>query len=304
MENAQKGNTVLVFTAYLLLASPFEVISWYFSHRSVKYAAWTLLLNCGTYLQAIVILVALTALAGFSSRASRVHNKQRVISERVALIVLGIVCGLAVSSAWWHAFRFAWGYTGSRGYIRGTPDLENGIAFYDYFSAFIAAYFGILAGDLAHRWSPECRAFFWTHSEAKLSTSSFVWISWIAWLALYRLSEWLWLLVIEVSAFGKFSLGSSYLSLLPLLATAIACIPVSYLLSLLKPKSKTSSISLSLAASLLIPVTATILLLTTGWIAIATLVRSILTLNATGFAWGWFVGGLRWRSIQKPVIAE
>src|ERR1700716_542918 len=119
-------------------------------HKKVKYSIWIMLLNCGPYLEATVMLVFLIALRSLSASHPRVSRTGRPAGERAALICLGIVLGLATSLAWWHVFVFACKYSGLDDYIiyiRG--GLGGGISFYSLFSVFIAIYLGIFAGDLA-----------------------------------------------------------------------------------------------------------------------------------------------------------
>jgi len=294
----QDGNTVLVVTAYFLLASPFEALVWFLAHRELRYALWFFLLNCGTYVEAALMLLFLMVLVWLSPRTERSPG------EKAALIFIGALLGLATSVAWPHAFHFAWKYAGLERYVYTVRDFEVAIESYKSFSVFMAVYLGIFSGDLSSRWSQERRRFIWLPPLTKLSASGFVWISLIAWLATYRLSMWLWLLLLRASSLDDLPLNFSEWNVLPLLATSMSCIPLSFGLFLLQPRSKLSSIVLSLVAGMLIPAGAFALLITTGWFAIITLLSSIKTFNAAGVVWAFFVGDLRWRSLQTAMTGS
>jgi hypothetical protein len=205
---------------------------------------------------------------------------------------------------WYYVFRFVSDLSGLRDYVFGLryfpgySQLAGGVSYYRFFSVFTAIYLGLLAGDLAWRCPPDRWLFTWTLPPASTSVPALAWNLWVSWLALYRLSEWIYLMLELASSHHVGSLADSYLSFLPFFATSISCIPVSYWLLGRAPKTRQSSILGCQAASLLIPILATPLLVTGGFLAFVPLAFCIGTANAAGFVWGWIAGELRWRSLQ------
>jgi hypothetical protein len=296
----------IALIAYFWLATPWQVILWYLNPSRAKYSGWLLVLNCGAYLEAIAILAAMAVMRARFSSGGSAPPSERPVGSRRYFILVAIVAGLAASLAWWYVFRFAGNYSGLRNYIFGLSyvpgynQLQAAVSYYRFFSIFIVTYLGILAGDVAWRWSPERRLLPYPPPKTKPSDSDFIWTSWVAWLGLYRLLTESIYLFFEVTFANNsvVSLDGWYLSFLPLVATSIACILVSMWLKGRTPRTRESSIYVAMAASLLIPVIATSLLITTGFLALGPLALCVVSMNGGGFLWGWFVGDLRWRSFQ------
>ena len=306
MLKGKKSLAIAALIAYFWLATPWQAILWYLSPYRPRYAGWLLALNCGAYLEAIAILAAMAVMrARFPSGVSTPPSGKRVASRR-HFVVVAIIAGLVMSLAWWYVFRFASNYSGLRDYIFGLRyvpgynQLQAAVSYYRFFSIFIVTYLGILAGDVAWRWSLESRLLPYPPPKNKPSDSDFVWTSWVAWLALYRLLTESIYLLFEFTFSNHYivSLDGSYLSFLPLVATSIACVPVSLWLEGRTPRTRKSSIYVAMAGSLVIPIIATPLLITTGFLALAPLALCIFTMNGGGFIWGWFVGDMRWRFLQ------
>jgi hypothetical protein len=314
MGNIRKSLAVIALIAYFWLATPTQAILWYLSPPRVRHVGWPLLLNCGgAYLEATAILVAMAAVnrACFALGGSA-PSSQGAAGGRRLFVVAGIVAALMTSLTWWYVLRFVSNYLDQRDYILGLHyvarhlELQADVGYYRLFSIFVAIYLGILAGEVTWRWSLERRLLPYPPPRAKHSDSDFVWTSWVAWLALYRLfTESIHLLL--TVAFSDHNVGpldSWPISLLPLVGTSIACVFVSLWLFGHTPRTRQSSISGTMAASLLIPVIATPLLITTGFGALGPLALCIVTLNIGGFVWGWIVGDLRWRSLQLQKSAQ
>jgi hypothetical protein len=308
----KKGLALLALVAYFWLATPWQAILWYLTPTAVKQAGWLLVLDCGTYLEAIAILVAMAVMRSrFAFGGSWPPSGNPAASRRL-FIVVAIVAGLLMSLAWWYVFRVATNFSGPRehifglSYVPGYNQLQAAVSYYRFFSIFTVAYLGILAGDVTWRWSVEGRLLPYPPPKAKDSDSDFIWTSWVAWLALYRLfSESIYLLLLFLFSHPDVvSLDGWYLSFFPFVATSIACVFVSHWLAGRKPRTRQSSIYVAMAASLVIPVLATPLLITTGFGALAPIVLCISSLNSGGFIWGWFVGDLRWRSLQTEPTAS
>lgn len=306
MPIGRKSFAFIALIAYFWLATPWQAILWYLTPSRAKYAGWLLALNCGAYLEAIAILVAVAVMrARFASGGSAPSSEKPVVG-RWHFVFVAIVAGLMTSLAWWYVFRFASNYSGLRDYIFGLRyvpgynQLQAAVSYYRFFSIFIVAYLGILAGDVAWRWSLESRLLPYPPPNAKPSGSDFIWTSCVAWLVLYRLiSESIYLFFeVTFSNHNVVSLEGWYLSFLPLVGTSIACVFVSLWLEGRTPRTRQSAIYMAMAASLVIPIIATPLLITTGFGALAPLALCIFTMNTGGFIWGWFVGDLRWRSLK------
>lgn len=308
MPIGKKSGAVIVVIWYLILATPGTLAFWLQSHSSLKYVVWILFLNCGTYLEVVAILAAMMVIRSVVVTVRSATTPEKPFGGRGLTVPLGIVTGLITAVVWWFVFQYGSGHAGQQDYALGRAEIipgydprvfVAGIRYYRFYSVFIAVHLGILGGDLGWRWSSERRLFPYSPRKFRPSGFDFVWTSWVAWLALYRISEWIWLILIESDLRRAPAPPEvSVLSLLPFLATSMACIPVSCLLFLLTPKTKTSSVFMAMTASLLIPIVATPLLITTGFLAIAPLALCIVSVNIGGFIWGWIVGDLRWRSLQ------
>ena len=312
MLKGKKSLAIAALVGYFWLATPWQAILWYLSPYRPRYAGWLLALNCGAYLEAIAILVAMVVMHARFALGGSAPPSEKLPGSRRLFVVVGIVAGLMTSLVWWYVFRIVANYSGQRDdilglhYIPGYNQLQAAVSYYRFFSMFIVTYLGILAGDVAWRWSLESRLLPYPPPKNKPSDSDFVWTSWVAWLALYLLLTESIYLLFEFTFSNHYivSLDGSYLSFLPLVATSIACVPVSLWLEGRTPRTRKSSIYVAMAGSLVIPIIATPLLITTGFLALAPLALCIGTLNGGGFIWGWFVGDLRWRCLHAGQTAS
>jgi hypothetical protein len=300
----KKINATFVLIAYLALATPVQAFLWFLTGPRVKYASWILALNCSAYLQAIVILAVVVVLRSNFTSGDGAKIPEKQIRSRRLVVLVGAASGLVAALVWYYGFRAVSNYSGQRDYILGLRyfpgylQLRGGVAHFWFFSVFVAVYLSIVASDLAWRSPPRLHFLTWTLSPSVTSAPAFVWSVWVDWLVLYRLSEWIYLAVELAFSHHVVSLADSYLSFLPLFATSITCVPVSYWLFSRAPQTRESSIGVSLTASFLIPILAVPLLLPSGFLAFSPLAFCIGTLNAAGFVWGWMAGDLRWRSME------
>jgi len=310
---ADRGSRILLPIVYFLFATPFQAIFWFLSSMGEKYIGWHLILNCGQYLEAAVILVVLTILRlRFAPVGSRMGPGEpwRI---RTLFIVYGVVAGLTTSLVWWHLFRLASAHSGQQDYIFGLHrfgpgyypgNFQSSISYFCYSSVFIAILIGIICGDQAARRPVGLSLFNWSPPEAVGSPAAFVWHSWVAWLAIFHLVQISLMLLVAPFGNNWRPVNNTYVGDAPLFASLLACFPISYWLSRRTPKTRKSSIRISQAASFMVLTIATLLLVPFGFVAFTVFGMTIFTLNAAGFAWGWIAGDLRWRSLQLQKSAQ
>lgn len=299
----------MIYLVYFLLATPVEFLVW-FVIRTPPQGGWLLFLNCGSYVEAAVILAGVSIL---KPNVSRRAGSEGVARKRTLLVFGSVTGGFIAFLLWWYFFSWIFhGFTkqyfvpGSQpwsgGYYRG--QLGAVITYYRFFSIFIALYLAIVAVDLLYRNLEDDSLSSWALRGRITSAGAFVWTSAVTWLVLYRLSEWLFVAALLISGASGASLDASYLSFFPLITTSIACIPVSFWLYRRQPRTRKSSILSSQIASLLIPILAMPLLLPGGFLIFGPIAFCLWTFNAAGFAWGWITGDLRWRSLelQKSLV--
>jgi hypothetical protein len=145
---------------------------------------------------------------------------------------------------------------------------------------FAIAYFGILGGELAARWSPDQRVFVWRPGSKR---SELILDLWLLWVLLYSIPIMM--------------LSGGYILAAPQLATAVVCILLCFPLTRRAPASRASAIRDSIVASVFITVLACVLLLPGGFVAFLPL-----GFIWVGFVWGWISGGLVWRFFQLPGV--
>jgi hypothetical protein len=161
----------------------------------------------------------------------------------------------AVSIAWWCLFDQLTLASGNQDFIFGRRPFDSGyypgtlssrIEFARSFVISAAAYFGILGGELAARWSPEQRAFDW-RPRGKRSDL------WVLWVVLYSIPIMV--------------LGGGYILAALQLATGVACILLCLPLTRRAPVSRKSALRDSVVAGVFISLIACVLLLPGGFLA-------------------------------------
>lgn len=280
-----KIGRALPILVYFLPAIPWAFLRWFPSVQQFKYMGWLLFPNLGALAVAIVVLPALFLLRSLLVRGKHTGSKSPRPAPRGLLIVFGISLGTIVSIAWWRLFEHLTLATGNQDFIFGRKPYDSGyypgtlssrIEFARSFVISAVAYFGILGGELAARWSPEHRAFEWrpggTRSELILDL-------WVLWLVLYSIPTMVF--------------GGGYILAAPQLATAVACVLVCFVLTRRAPVSLKMGIRDSIVAGVFIILLACVMLLPGGFLAILPL-----AFIWVGFVWGLISGEMLWSFFQ------
>jgi len=291
----------LILIFYFLLASPVQIIYWSIQSVGQKFTGWALLLNCGAYLQLAVILLFLGAMARFGDA---VPGPNKPFHVQPLLIIGAIVAGILTSVTWQFCFRLLSAKTGHQDYILGLHpygpnyypgDIESAVSYYSYFSMFVAMLIGIVAGTRA----AQRGLLAWPQRHPAYSKADFVWKVLLAWIVTFRLWQILSITSLAVSGHKAGPGAPAFLFDVPLFATSVCCIPISYMLFRGTPKTKRKSFYEGLGASFLIFLFAAILLIPFGAV-----VFMLLGFWPAGAVWAWIAGDLRWRSLQPQKAAQ
>jgi hypothetical protein len=157
------GRTLRILV-YFVPAIPWAFLSWFPTVQQFKYMGWLFFPNLGPFVLAIVVLPALFILRSLLVRRKAEGTESPRPAPRGLLIVFGILLGTAVSIVWWRLFEHVTLASGDQDFIFGRKPYGSGyypgtlssrIEFARGFIVSVVAYFGILGGDLAARWSPE-----------------------------------------------------------------------------------------------------------------------------------------------------
>jgi hypothetical protein len=192
----------------------------------------------------IVVLPALFILRSLLMRGKAESTESPRPAPRGLLIVFGIILGTAVSIAWWRLFDQLTLASGDQDFIFGRKPYGSGyypgtlssrIEFARSFVISAVAYFGILGGELAARWSPEQHVFDWRPGGKR---SELILDLWVLWVVLYSIP-------IMVR-------GGGYILAAPQLATAVACILLCFPLTRRAPGSRKRAIRDSVVAGVFI----------------------------------------------------
>ncbi|HEY6971165.1 MAG TPA: hypothetical protein VJA94_18290 [Candidatus Angelobacter sp.] len=281
-----KLGRTLPILVYLLPAIPWAFLKWFPTVQQDKYMGWLLFPNLGPFVVAIVVLPALFLLRSRLTRGKAGGTESPRPAPRGILIVFGILLGTLVSVAWWRLFDQLTLASGDQDFIFGRKPYGSGyypgtlssrIEFARSFVISGVAYFGILGGELAARWSPQQRVFEWRPGKR----SELILDLWVLWVVLYSIPIMM------------LSLG--YLLAAPQLATALVCILLCFPLTRRAPASRAGAIRDSIIAGLFVTLLACVLLLPGGFLALLPL-RFI----SIGFVWGWISGELLWHFFQLP----
>lgn len=284
-----KLGRTLPILVYFLPAIPWAFLSWFPTVQQFKYMGWLFFPNLGPLVVAIVVLPALFILRSLLVRGRGAGTSSPRTAPRGLLIVFGILLGTAVSIAWWRLFEQLTLASGDQDFIFGRKPFDSGyypgtlssrIECARSFVISAVAYFGILGGELAARWSPEQRVFDWRPGGKR---SELILNLWFLWVVLYSIP-------IMVG-------GGGYIFAAPQLATAVVCILLCFPLTRRAPLSRKSAIRDSVVAGVLITLLACVLFLPTGFLAFLPL-----GFIWVGFVWGWISGGLLWRFFQLPAV--
>ncbi len=284
-----KPGRILPILVYFLPAIPWAFLQWFPTVQQFKYMGWLLFPNLGPLVVAIVVLPALFILRSLLVRGRGAGTSSPRTAPRGLLIVFGILLGTAVSIAWWRLFDQLTLASGDQDFIFGRKPFDSGyypgtlssrIECARSFVISAVAYFGILGGELAARWSPEQRVFDWRPGGKR---SELILDLWFLWVVLYSIP-------IMVG-------GSGYIFAAPQLVTAVVCILLCFPLTRRAPLSRKSAIRDSVVAGVLITLLACVLFLPGGFLALLPL-----GLIWVGFVWGWISGGLLWRFFQLPGV--
>ncbi len=158
-----KLGRALPILVYFLPAIPWAFLRWFPSVQQFKYMGWLLFPNLGPVVVAIVVLPGLFLLRPLLVRGKPAGTKSPRPVPRGLLIVFGIFLGTIVSVAWWRLFEHLTLASGNQDFIFGREPYGSGyypgtlssrIEFARSFLISAVAYFGILGGELAARWSP------------------------------------------------------------------------------------------------------------------------------------------------------
>ena len=284
-----KLERTLPILVYFLPAIPWAFLRWFPTVRQFKYMGWLFFPNLGPLVVATVVLPALFILRSLLVRGKAEGTESPRPAPRGLLIVFGILLGTVVSIAWWRLFEhltLASGYQDfifgrqpyGSGYYPGT--LSSRIEFARGFLISAVAYFGILGGELAARWSPKQRVFDWQPGSKR---SELILDLWVLWLVLYSIPT-----IVR---------GGGYILAVPQLATAVVCILLCFPLTRRAPASRKSAIRDSIVAGVLIILLACVMLLPGGFLAFLPL-----AFIWVGFVWGWISGVVLWRFFQLPSV--
>src|SRR5258708_16570713 len=165
-----KLGRILPILVYFLPAIPWAFLQWFPTVQEFKYMGWLFFPNLGPLVVAIVVLPALFILRSLLVRGRGAGTSSPRTAPRGLLIVFGILLGTAVSIAWWRLFEQLTLASGDQDFIFGRKPFDSGyypgtlssrIECARSFVISAVAYFGILGGELAARWSPEQRVFDW-----------------------------------------------------------------------------------------------------------------------------------------------
>jgi hypothetical protein len=187
------------------------------------------------------------------------------------------------------------------GYYPG--ELRGSIGFAIAFCVFIAVLLAFAGGDLVSRWSRRERKFVWKLQFA----SSLAWDLWIMWIVFYRLSLAALEAVYVPAAHAKLGEGSvegMVLLSFAYIGTALTCIPASIWLIRHRPATSLSAKRGAFVASVLVNLSAGVILLSLGWVGISLISVCMLTLNFPGWTWSWVAGEMRWRALQSSVAVN
>jgi hypothetical protein len=278
------GRTLPILV-YFLPTIPWAFLRWFPSVQQFKYTGWLLFPNLGPFVVAIVVLPALFLLRSLHGRGKAEGGESSRPAPRGLLIFFGILIGIVVSIGWWRLFEHLTLASGDQDFIFGRKPWELGyypgelsarIGFARSLVVSAIAYFGILGGELAARWSPDQRVFVWRPGSKR---SELILDLWLLWVVLYSIPIMM--------------LGGGYILAAPQLATAVVCILLCFPLTRRAPASRTSAIRDSIVASVFITFLACVLLLPGGFVAFLPLL-----FIWVGFVWGWISGEMLWRFFQ------
>jgi len=284
-----KLGRTLPILVYFLPAIPWAFLQWFPTVRQFKYMGWLFFPNLGPFVVAIVVLPALFILRSLLMRGKRKGAEPLPPAPRGLLIVFGILLGIAVSIAWWRLFEHLTLVSGDQDFIFGRKPYGSGyypgtlssrIEFARSFVISAVAYFGILGGELAARWSPEQRVFDWQPGSKR---SELILDLWVLWLVLYSIP-----IIVR---------GGGYILVAPQLATALACILLCLPLTRRAPASRKNAIRDSIVAGVFIILLACVMLLPGGFLAFLPL-----AFIWVAFVWGWISGEMLGRFFQLPGV--